>query len=330
LRLHIELLTVIRTEDQRRLDQIHDGLRKLFRVSQYLDFPFKLTEVVTYFLPGLQVGEEELVSLIRVGKFIDLPFQIRDGCLLTSLTQSGAARLEREQLSVAKLNSAMELARTLTRLVPFIRTIAVTGSVAYGSARKWDDVDLFIITGQNRLWLSTLLSLALIRLRKLFRLRPFYLLQFCLSYVHDERGFENESQRNKSNVLFARELLKAYPIAGIDEYRDILEQNAWIHAVYPQPYLARLKQLRQRAVAEKARTSGHLPALSFLIDWAERVTFVFLSRYLSLRAYLTNLELRSRAEQLRVFEPKLTAMSCIYVSNFYRWLQALWSGELGQ
>jgi predicted nucleotidyltransferase len=325
--LHSELQTAIHAEDQRYLDEIRRGLQRVFKVSKYLDFPFALDDVATYFLPGLQVTEEELRALIARGEFSDLPFQIRDGYLFASAAQSAAARLEREQFSASKLSSATEFATMLTRLVPFIRTIAVTGSVAYGSARKWDDIDLFIVTKQNRLWLSAFLTLVLIRLSKLLHLRPSYLSQFCLSYVHDELGFANESQRSKSNTLFARELLKGQPVAGINQYRTFLEQSRWINGVYSRAYLIKLKQLEQPAGARKVANSSQLTLLSFLVDWAEGFAFAFLSRYLRLRAYLTNLQLKSRGERLRIFEPRTSAMSCVYTSNFYRWLQALWSDE---
>jgi hypothetical protein len=193
----------------------------------------------------------------------------------------------REWISASKLGSATEFARMLTRLVPFISTIAVTGSVAYRSARKWDDIDLFIVTKQNRLWVSAFLTLVSIRLSKLLHLRPSYLSQFCLSYVHDELGFVNESQRSRLNMLFARELLKAQPIAGIDRYRIFLEQNGWIRSVYSNAYSIKLKQLEQRAGARKAAHSSYSPFLSFLMDWTEGFAFAFLSRYLRLRAYLT-------------------------------------------
>jgi predicted nucleotidyltransferase len=325
--LHSELQIAVFTEDQRYLDEIHRGLQKVFNVSKYLDFPFTLDEVATYFLPGVQVAEEEVRDLITRGEFIDLPFQIRDGYLFAGAAKSTATRLEREQFSASKLRSAAEFATMLTRLAPFIRTIAVTGSVAYGSARKSDDIDLFIVTKPNRLWLSAFLALVLIRLSRLLHLRPSHLSQFCLSYVHDELGFANESKRSKSNMLFACELLKAQPVAGIRHYRRFLEQNSWINGVYSKAYPVKLKQLEQGEGAPKTANDNHTTLLSFLVGWAEGFAFAFLSRYLRLRAYLTNLELRSHGERFRIFEPRISAMSCVYTSNFYRWLQALWGDD---
>jgi hypothetical protein len=324
------LQKAVAVQDRTEFEQIHKGLQKVFEVSAYLDFPFTLDEVATYFLPNAKVTGEQLRSLIASGKFDDLPFQIRGAYLLTSPTQSETARVGLEEMCAAKLSSAAAFAASLTRLVPFIRTVAVTGSVAYGSADKWDDIDLFIITKRNRLWLSALMTLVLVRLSKFLRLRPPHLSLFCLSYVHDDLGFANESYENRTNPLFARELVKAKPVAGKNEYRKILEENGWVGDLYPSPYVVRLRELANGLNSSNVVGKvGPTPySRSFLAGWAEGIVFVLLSRYLRLRAYLTNLKLTSQGKQLRVFEPRMSAVSCVYTSNFYMWLQALWSEQL--
>jgi len=303
---------------------IHDGLRKVYDVSEYLKFPFTVEEVANYFLPKYNLTPQQLESMLTNGKFGDLGFKIRDGYLTTNEGQTQLSRSELEQMSADKLNSASGFANLLTRVIPFIRTVAVTGSVAYGSATKWDDIDLFIVTKRNRLWISALLTLVLVRLNKLLTLRPQHLSHFCLSYVHDEQGFLLESQRNRSNPLFARELLKAKPVAGALEYRKILEKNEWVADIYSRPYLEKLRRLSGNldGIAISEEVGSH--ALSFLVDWAEGMTYAILSRYLKLRAYLTNLRLKSEGKDFRVFDPIITAVSCVYTSNFYRWLRVLW------
>jgi len=322
----LRLQKAIFRQDNVDLGEIHRGLEKVFQVSTYLNFPLTLDEIATYFLPKAKISGEELHSLIAGGHFADIPFQLHGGYLFASTIQSETTRLEREKMSAAKLRSAAEFAVILTRLVPFIRTVAVTGSVAYGSAGKWDDIDLFIVTKQNRLWLSAFMALVLVRIRKLLGLRPPYLSPFCLSYVHDEQGFARESQKNRTNPLFARELLKARPVAGVNHYRKILEANGWVANFYSKPYDTRLRQLENGISSLEAGSRNDPVAFSasFFVDWAEALAFAFLSRYLQLRAYLTNLRLKSEGLEFRVFQPKLSAASCVYTSNFYRWLQGLW------
>ncbi len=311
-------------QGQADLQEIQDGLEKVFKVSEYLNFPFTVEEVADYFLPKVNITGEQLRSMIIEGNFRDIPFDVRDGYLITRVTQSESSRLEREQMSAAKLDSASRFARLLKRSVPFIRTVAVTGSVAYGSADRWDDIDLFIVTERNRLWLTAFMTLVLVRLNKMLGLRPSHLSPFCLSYVHDEEGFATESQKNRTNPLFARELLKAKPIAGADQYRKILENNDWVGGFYSAPYATKLRGLEQETDPRAIEVNGDAERLSWVLDWAEGIAFAFLSRYLRVRAYLTNLKLKSQGQNLRVFEPKISAASCVYTSNFYEWLRTLW------
>jgi hypothetical protein len=283
-----------------------------------------LEEAANYFLPKSNITAAQLRSFLTSGEFRDLNFVVKDGYLFTSNDQGISSRCEKEQLCAAKLESAASFANLVTRLVPFIRTVAVTGSVAYGSADKWDDVDLFVVTERNRLWISTFLALVQIRLYKVFGLKPAHLLPFCLSYVHDEDSFANETRRNRSNALFARELLKAKPVAGVEWYRKILEENNWVSEFYSASYHETLGTMRKDPDGIAATQEDQKGLRSFFLDWVNSFAFVTLSRYLRLRAYLTNLKLKSEGNNIRAFEPLISSASCVYTSNFYRWLSALW------
>jgi hypothetical protein len=306
------------------LAKLHTDLEKVYQVSTYLDFPFTAGEVADYFLPGLNISGQQLQELLATQKFADIPFEISGRYLLIHDSQSLSERTQREKMSAAKLNSAENFATTLAKGVPFIRTIAVTGSVAYGSAEKWDDIDLFIVTKQRRLWLSAFMMLVYVRLAKLFHLRPLHLSLFCLSYVHDELGFATEASRNMHSPLFAREILKAKPVAGKSNYRKLLLENNWVKEIYTKPYREKLSEFDRNGINGISKRDRPWAAFEILLDWAEGLAFTFLSRYLCLRAYLTNLRLKSEGRNNRVFEPKMSRMSCVYTSNFYEWLHALW------
>ncbi len=296
---------------------MHRDLETVYRVSSYFDFPFTAEEVADYFLPGVNISGSKLLQMISEGEFAEIPFKIQNSYLLTREDQNPRVRSVREAISAQKLNSAARFSTLLIRLIPWIMTIAVTGSVAYGSAGKRDDIDLFIITKINRLWISCFLALVFVRVFKFLRLQPVMLLPFCMSYVHDESGFRNEARKNV-NPLFARELLKAIPLAGKEHYRKILEENEWVRAMHSSQYNAKVESLPDyERIISPARGI-------FLLDWAEGLAFFFLSRYLRVRAYLTNLKLKSHQQQMRLFEPVISRNSCVYTSNFYRWLRDLW------
>ena len=302
---------------------VREELEQVFRISSWLDFPFTVDEVAEYFLPGLNLTGDQVRALFTE-RAIDLPFTLRDRYLLTDISQSIVSRAERKQFSAAKLESASRFAGTLCRLVPWIEMVAVTGSVAYGSARKWDDIDLFVVTKEDRLWLSLFLALVLVRLGKLLRIRDPDLLSFCLSYVHDDMGFIQESSKSKFAPLFARELLKAQPLVGIRKYRQILEDNEWVKLVHKTAYTSKMNELHPES-SNKGLVAHE--TFSFFLQWADGIAFVFLRCYLKIRSHITNTKLKSECQEFRVFEQVMNRHSCMYVSNLYRWLQQLWSRQ---
>jgi len=302
-------------------EDLHRSLVTVYQVSSYLDFPFTLNEVADFFLPGADISGNELRQKILCGDFKDIPFKIEDDCLLTRPDQDPRIRLIREATSEQKLTSARRFASVLTKLIPWFMTIAVTGSVAYGSAGKRDDIDLFIITKRNRLWLSIFFALVLVRVFKTLRLEPTHLLPFCMSYVHDEYGFRNET-RKSVNPLFARELLKAVPLVGKSHYRRLLEENGWVRTLHASSYLAKMNSL-----PSSDREVDRKRDIPIVLDWGDAFAFFLLSRYLRLRAYLTNLKLKSHGQQMRLFDPLISRNSCVYTSNFYRWLRQLWQDD---
>lgn len=302
------------------------GLEQVFKISSWLDFPFTVDEVAEYFLPGLNLTGDQLSGLFA-DRVVDLPFTLHDRYLLTHTSQSIVSRAERRLFSAAKLESASRFTRMLTRLVPWIEMIAVTGSVAYGSARKWDDIDLFIVTRRNRLWLSLSIALILVRLGKLLRIRNSNLLSFCLSYVHDDLGFLQESSKSKFAPLFARELLKARPLVGIRKYKQILEDNEWIKLVHKTAYTSKMNELHEPESNKDILTHERF---SFFLQWADDIAFVFLRGYLKIRSHITNAKLKSEGREFRVFDPVMNKHSCMYVSNLYRWLRQLWDRQRQQ
>lgn len=69
-----------------------------------------------------------------------------------SATQLVRERVRRARLSKSKLKAAESLFRFL-KLLPWVRGVAVTGSVAMNNAKEDDDLDFMIVTSVNRLWL---------------------------------------------------------------------------------------------------------------------------------------------------------------------------------
>jgi len=101
---------------------------------------------------------------------------------------------------------------------PFVRGVFISGSLSKGYMNKKSDIDFFIITAPNRLWLSRTL---LILFKKIFLLnsRKF----FCPNYFIDTNHLKIDEQ----NIYTAKELSYLIPIYNFHLYNEFLEANEW-------------------------------------------------------------------------------------------------------
>ncbi|KAA3611228.1 MAG: hypothetical protein D8M58_14750 [Calditrichaeota bacterium] len=101
--------------------------------------------------------------------------------------------------------------------IPWVRYMALTGSNAFESCSKNDDIDLFVICAPKRLWI---IYLTMTILGKVFNKRPL----FCVNYLIDEDNLKLPQQDYYSAVQF----YKMKPLFNAGFKQKLLIQNKWI------------------------------------------------------------------------------------------------------
>ncbi len=139
--------------------------------------------------------------------------------------------------------SAERYAEWLSR-IPFVRMVAVSGSLAVENADAHSDVDLFCITEEKRLWLARFFIVALSKMTRLFpSVFPRYL---CPNYILARNALEVLDR----NLYTAHEVAQALPLYGAQVHADFLHANPWIHAFLPyESTAAAFDMERPRSVA---------------------------------------------------------------------------------
>lgn len=138
-----------------------------------------------------------------------------------------AWRKKRERWSRKKLQIARRVARWL-RLIPWIKMVAVTGALAMENASQEDDIDLLIVTAENRLWLTRLLAVSLVELTARRR-RPGdkdIKDKICLNMFLDEARLN--IPKKEQDLFTAHEVCQLKPLwerGGV--YRRFLKANRW-------------------------------------------------------------------------------------------------------
>ena len=157
----------------------------------------------------------------------------RDGYLCRA-GREGLADVRRQRYEIAsgRWPAARRFGRWLAR-VPFVRMVAVCGSLAVENSSREGDVDLFLVTVPGRLWLVHTAAMILKRCA-----RPFLGVELCPNYFLTTDTLEVAVR----DLYTAREIVQAVPLWGDGVYHAFLDANRWIEDFFPQ---ARLEDRRR-------------------------------------------------------------------------------------
>lgn len=134
--------------------------------------------------------------------------------------------------SISKLERARKFARLL-QLIPGVRFIGVTGSLAMASAVPDDDIDFLIIAAKNRLWVTRALVLSALLAWGVKRPddgKTEYPNLICANIFLSRADLHISDE----NLFIAHEIAQMLPLLGESAYREFLAANDWIRRYLPQ------------------------------------------------------------------------------------------------
>ena len=137
-------------------------------------------------------------------------------------------RIAGNKRAEALLKKAAAGARLLSRF-PYVRGVAISGSLSKNYADESADVDYFIITKQNRLWIARSFLHIFKKITFLFHKEHMY----CMNYFVDETATEI----TEKNIYTATEIATVLPVYGIEAFKQFYRSNSWIRTFLPNHYL---------------------------------------------------------------------------------------------
>jgi hypothetical protein len=186
--------------------------------SDIFEFPLRLEEIHRY-LPLRADLEDVAETLSRLGGDVETQDNLY---FLAGRAQIVNLRIERERRSRSLLPIALKYGRILGSL-PFIRMVALTGSLAVMNVSKDVDFDYMLVTAPSRLWTARAFALLFNRVtRKLGH-------TLCPNLILAETALEWPQH----DLYSARELYQMIPITGMDVYQRLIQANAWAKEFLP-------------------------------------------------------------------------------------------------
>lgn len=130
--------------------------------------------------------------------------------------------------AIEVLKTAKKVA-TILSFFPYIRGVAVSGSLSKYYADDRSDIDFFIITAKNRLWIARTITHLLKKISFLFRKQHL----LCMNYFIDEQRLEIVEQ----NIFTATEITTLMPMKGAAAFEKFYSSNKWIKKYFPNQFM---------------------------------------------------------------------------------------------
>lgn len=108
---------------------------------------------------------------------------------------------------------------------PFVRSIAISGSLSKNYATDDPDIDYFIITEVNRLWIAR----TLLHLFKKLTFITGHQHHYCMNFFIDTEALSLD----QINQYAAIELVTLLPVFNSTLIEELLVKNAWLHDFLP-------------------------------------------------------------------------------------------------
>jgi hypothetical protein len=145
-------------------------------------------------------------------------YSLHNNVLLVHRRKEGNLRAQR------LLPKGLKIGRFLFHF-PYVRAVCISGSLSKNFADEKADIDFFIITKANRLWLAR----TMMHLFKKLTFLTGHQHYFCMNYYIDEKALLIEPQ----NIFTAVEITTLLPVRGKEAMKDFLSINDWNHQYFP-------------------------------------------------------------------------------------------------
>ena len=189
--------------------------------ADVFDYPLAAPEVQRYLsfqaasLPEVNRALDELLAaraVVRAGEWFALPGRRR----------LAATRRRRAAVAARLWRKALRYGRLLAAL-PFVRMVAVTGSLSMFNTDQGRDIDFMLVSAPGRLWTARALALLVTRLARLEGV------SLCPNYIVTTAALEFQER----SLYVAHEVAQMVPLSGAPVYERIRALNTWTDDFLP-------------------------------------------------------------------------------------------------
>ena len=203
--------------------------QNILKTLGYFDlFQYPLTKEEIYLFHAEPVSYSAIDAALEILLIDRSVFQLDEFYSVQSDLLLAQRRRKGNLLAVKQMKRAMKVAKLLSKF-PFTRGVAVSGSLSKNFADEKTDIDFFIITVANRLWIARTFMHLYKKLTFLTGRQNWY----CMNYYVDEAGLEI----TEKNIFTAMEIVTLVPMQGKSSLENFMAGNGWVKKYFPIQHL---------------------------------------------------------------------------------------------
>jgi hypothetical protein len=140
--------------------------------------------------------------------------------------------------SFIKFKKAKRVAKIFS-VIPFIQLIAIGNFIPENNTKKESDIDFFIVTKKNRIWVTRAICVALIIILKLRPTKKNKRNKICLTFYTTDQAlsFKNlilPKNEGVGDLYLFYWIATLYPLYNIDKtYEKFIKENSWLKNYLP-------------------------------------------------------------------------------------------------
>lgn len=194
----------------------HKEVLATIHLAHHFQSAFTVDQVYRYL--RVRMCREQFDSVLKDLKHRELIFE-KNAVLFTRDLQKSYQQKKRSSKDLFRRHRRY---LSIIARIPWVKYVALTGANAFESCQTRDDVDLFLVTKSNRLWIC---YLTLVLFSKAIRKRD----TLCINYLVDEQNLHIQQQ----DYYTAVQILQMIPLFDNDFNKKIIEDNRWIFDFLP-------------------------------------------------------------------------------------------------
>jgi hypothetical protein len=199
-----------------------EAILRTVAYADVFDYPLTAGQIHRY-LVGVAVSPSDVREALNDGSLVPRRLTQSNGYYcLSGRAEIVKTRLHRATVAARMWPKARRYARLIASL-PFVRMVAITGTLAVENSDSDADIDYLIVTAPQRVWLTRSLAIAFVHVGRLERV------EICPNYVVSIDALDQFDR----SLFSAHELAQMVPLYGLQVYEQLIHANRWARRYLP-------------------------------------------------------------------------------------------------